>query len=266
MPRNRAAYTRAGVAALIFGVIVELEHTIFAGQAQLRWVLIATAGLAGVAIIRALVDGIFGTVRDQRILLWRNLTSWSLYIVVALFIASETNINISGLLLGGAILGVVAASASQAPLGNFFAGLILLIARPFSIGDTIRVRSSLSGAVEYEGTVVDARAFYTTLVTADGQLLRMPNSAVIASVIVVGGAPLQAELAVELAEAAGVGAVKEHLRQRLPDDSVLEVRPRSLDAPGRRLTCDVRVRSRRPIPDGDLADALFDALHSAEAA
>ena len=37
--------------------------------------------------------------------------------------ASELGVNLSGLLVGGAILGVIVASASQASLGNFFSGL-----------------------------------------------------------------------------------------------------------------------------------------------
>jgi small-conductance mechanosensitive channel len=271
MPRSRAAFVRAGVTAavvLVASIVVQQvqQKPLFPNQTENKAFLaliLLVALAAGFASIRGLVEGVFGTVSDQRWLLWRNLASWTLYALLVLLIASEAGLNISGLLVGGAIVGVVVAAASQASLGNFFSGLVILASRPFTIGETIRVRSALAGGTEYEGTVVDARAFYTTLVTADGQLLRMPNSAVIQSVIVVGGLPLQAELEVELPEGATIGSVRQHLQESLPEGTVLEVRPRSLDASAHRLTCEVRVRSRRSIPDHELAEALLGAVEAA---
>ncbi len=260
MARNRAALTRAGTAAALVVGFVVFEHGLFDVRSLLRVLLLVAAGLAGVAGIRALVDGIFGQIADQRLLLWRNLATWSLYALLVVVVAPEAGLNVSGLLLGGAVLGVIAASASQAPLGNFFAGLVLLVGRPFAIGDTIRLRSSIAGGAEYEGTVVDARAFYTTLVNADGQLLRLPNSAVLSSVAVVGGAPLQAELELQLPEGARIDPLRRRLEASLPEGSVLEIEARSLDAAARRLLCSVRVRSRLAVSDHEVAEALLDAV------
>lgn len=263
MPSNRGALARAAVAAALLIALVTLSHALFERQSAPRLALLAAAVVAGVAAIRALIDGLFGIVRDQRLLLWRNLATWALYALLVVVLAPEAGVNVSGLLLGGAVLGVVAASASQAPLGNFFAGLILLMGRPFSIGDTIRIRSSIAGGAEYEGTVVDARAFYTTLVTAGGELMRLPNSAVISSVIVVGGAPLRAELDVDLPQQARVEPLLQRVSSQLPDDATLELRTRALDATEQRIRCELRVRSRRTLPDHVLAEALMDAMAEA---
>lgn len=85
------------------------------------------------------------------------------------------------LLLGGALTGVVIGIAAQQALGNVFAGLVLLMARPFNVGDAIRVRSGSLGG-ELTGTVTGMGLTYVTLDTADG-VLAVPNNALLASAI-----------------------------------------------------------------------------------
>jgi small-conductance mechanosensitive channel len=85
------------------------------------------------------------------------------------------------LLLGGALTGVVIGIAAQQALGNVFAGLVLLVARPFNVGDAIRVRSGSLGG-ELTGTVTGMGLTYVTLSTADGALA-VPNNALLASAI-----------------------------------------------------------------------------------
>ena len=58
---------------------------------------------------------------------------------------SMLSIPIGRLLLGGAIAGVVLGVAAQQSLGNVFAGLVLLMARPFAVGNRIRIRSGALG-------------------------------------------------------------------------------------------------------------------------
>jgi small-conductance mechanosensitive channel len=92
------------------------------------------------------------------------------------------------LLLGGAVTGVLLGIAAQQSLANLFAGLVLLFASPFRVGDHVRFRSgALSG--EIEGTVTDLSLAYVRLETAQGQMM-LPNSqALAAAVLLVGGQP-----------------------------------------------------------------------------
>lgn len=85
------------------------------------------------------------------------------------------------LLLGGALTGVVIGIAAQQALGNVFAGLVLLLARPFNVGDGVRVRSGSLGG-ELTGTVTGMGLTYVTLDTADG-LLAVPNNTLLSSAI-----------------------------------------------------------------------------------
>jgi small-conductance mechanosensitive channel len=85
------------------------------------------------------------------------------------------------LLLGGAVAGVLLGIAAQQSLANLFAGLVLLFASPFRVGDHVRFRAgALSG--EIEGTVTDLSLAYVRLETAQGQML-LPNSQALAAAV-----------------------------------------------------------------------------------
>ncbi|WP_045877287.1 mechanosensitive ion channel family protein [Pseudofrankia sp. DC12] len=86
---------------------------------------------------------------------------------------------IQHLLLGGALTGVFVGIASQQALANVCAGLVLLLARPFNIGDHVRVRSGALGGI-LTGQVTGMGLSYVSLLTEDGPL-SIPNSAMLAA-------------------------------------------------------------------------------------
>ena len=103
------------------------------------------------------------------------------YFVVVLTVLGHLGRNVSGLLLGGAITGVVLGIAAQQTLANFFAGLVLVSVRPVEIGERVVLRSGpLAG--EYEGVVTDLGIFYVDLDTAQGPV-KLPNAGVLTAAI-----------------------------------------------------------------------------------
>lgn len=103
------------------------------------------------------------------------------YFVVVLTVLGLLGQDVSGLLLGGAITGVVLGIAAQQTLANFFAGLVLVTVRPLEIGERVVLRSGpLAG--EYEGVVTDLGIFYVDMVTAQGPV-KLPNAGVLAAAI-----------------------------------------------------------------------------------
>jgi small-conductance mechanosensitive channel len=100
-------------------------------------------------------------------------------VLIGLFVALVVTLKLferttSQVLVGGAIVGVLAGIAAQQSLGNLFAGLVLMFARPFRVGDRVRFRSgSIGGPIE--GTIVDISLAYVRVDTADGPTL-VPNS------------------------------------------------------------------------------------------
>jgi small-conductance mechanosensitive channel len=85
------------------------------------------------------------------------------------------------LVLGGAVTGVLIGIAAQQSLANLFAGLVLLFASPFRVGDHVRFRAgALSG--EIEGTVTNLSLFYVGLETTQGRVL-LPNAQALAAAV-----------------------------------------------------------------------------------
>lgn len=93
------------------------------------------------------------------------------------------------LLVGGAVTGVLLGIAAQQTLSNFFAGLVLLIVRPFRVGEKVVVRSGALGG-EYEGTVIEMGLFYVSLTTDRGHL-ELPNAQVLAAAVGPGARSLE---------------------------------------------------------------------------
>jgi small-conductance mechanosensitive channel len=107
------------------------------------------------------------------------------YVIVLVTALGLFAVPVGHLLLGGALTGVIVGIAAQQSLGNIFAGVVLLLARPFSVGDSIRIKSgSLGGPLE--GMVMGMGMTYVTLGTDEGPL-SLPNSSLLASAV--GPAP-----------------------------------------------------------------------------
>jgi small-conductance mechanosensitive channel len=91
------------------------------------------------------------------------------------------NLHVRQLVLGGVVTGVLLGIAAQQSLANLFAGLVLLFARPFRVGDRVLIRSgALGGPVE--GTVTDISLTYVRVEGDAGRFL-LPNSLVLAAAV-----------------------------------------------------------------------------------
>jgi small-conductance mechanosensitive channel len=101
---------------------------------------------------------------------------------VILFVALRIgHVPVTQLVVGGAVTGILLGIAAQQSLANVFAGLVLLFARPFRVGDRVRFRAgALSGQVE--GFVTDVSLTYVRLETDEGRVL-LPNALVLAAAV-----------------------------------------------------------------------------------
>jgi Mechanosensitive ion channel, beta-domain len=136
----------------------------------------ATIGLSGKA--RSVLEPVMGTghaavVRYALVLIGAVTT---LLVTLVLF-----GVPIGQLLLGGALTSVFVGIAAQQALSNVFAGMVLLLAHPFRVGDAIRMRAgALSG--EIDGTVTEIGITYVRLSTGSG-VISVPNSQVLNAVV-----------------------------------------------------------------------------------
>jgi small-conductance mechanosensitive channel len=101
------------------------------------------------------------------------------YVVVIFAVFAVLEVSIDHLLVGAGLAGIVLGIAAQQSLGNVFAALVLLLARPFKVGDHVRIRSGALGGI-FEAWVLEVSLTYVTVRTDDGDL-KIPNSAMLAA-------------------------------------------------------------------------------------
>ncbi|MBQ2689018.1 MAG: mechanosensitive ion channel, partial [Solobacterium sp.] len=99
-----------------------------------------------------------------------NAAKGVLYIVLGLAVINVLGVETSSVLAILASVGVAVGLALQGALSNLVGGIMLLVYRPFNVGDYI----SASGA---EGTVKDITLFYTQIHTVDNVRISVPNGA-----------------------------------------------------------------------------------------
>lgn len=99
-----------------------------------------------------------------------------LYIVLAFIIISYLGIATTGIAALFASAGVTVGLALQGSLSNLAGGVLILVLKPFKIGDYI-----VAGGVE--GTVTDIEIFYTKLSTGDNKKIVIPNGSLSNSTI-----------------------------------------------------------------------------------
>jgi small-conductance mechanosensitive channel len=100
-------------------------------------------------------------------------------------------VPIGQLVVGGAVTGVLLGIAAQQSLANLFAGLVLLFAHPFRVGDHVRFRAgALSGQIE--GVITDISLTYVRLEAEDGRIL-IPNAQALSAAVLLVPAQLQDE-------------------------------------------------------------------------
>ena len=101
------------------------------------------------------------------------------YVLVVLWVLNTVGVRLEVLLLGGALSGIILGIAAQQTLGNIFAGIVLLIVRPFKVGQHAIIKSSLG---EYEGMVTNMGFFYVHIET-EGGWVELPNAVALASAV-----------------------------------------------------------------------------------
>jgi small-conductance mechanosensitive channel len=95
-------------------------------------------------------------------------------IIIALRFAG---VDTADLAIGASFTAVVFGLAAQQTLGNLIAGLVLLSARPFRVGDRVRLQGGgLAGRIE--GTATSLGLLYTTFSTGADRVM-IPNSVVL---------------------------------------------------------------------------------------
>ena len=102
-------------------------------------------------------------------------------IFTIIFTLALFKVPVTQLIVGGALTTILVGIAAQQALSNVFAGIVLLLSRPFVVGDTIQLRSGAMGG-PLEGTVTEIGISYLRLDTEEGPM-SLPNAQVLAAAV-----------------------------------------------------------------------------------
>lgn len=97
-----------------------------------------------------------------------DLVKVALYVLLIVILASVLGIENASIAAAVASAGLAIGLALQGSLSNFAGGIMILVFKPFSIGDYIENET-------HSGTVTDIGIFYTTLETVDNKVVTIPN-------------------------------------------------------------------------------------------
>ncbi len=124
------------------------------------------------------------------------------------------------LAVGGAVTAVVIGLAAQQTIGNVFAGMLLLSARPFRVGERVRFQG---GAIagDIEGVVSTLGLLYTTITSGDDHVM-VPNNVVISMAVI----PLREPDAVDLKARLPAEAKPSDIQRLLEEGVTVKTRTR----------------------------------------
>jgi len=106
-----------------------------------------------------------------------NLVRFLIIAMMGIMALGKLGISIAPFIAALGALSLTAGLALQGSVSNFAAGIILVITKPFKIGDTITVH-------EVYGEVEEIKLAYTVLRNEDGEQITIPNKYMIGDVLV----------------------------------------------------------------------------------
>lgn len=223
-----------GILVLALGWALARSIGKFVGPTFMRRMDPATAGTFGF-LIRLLTVGIA--------------------LIIGLSVAGA---SFQSLAVGGAFTAVIIGLAAQQTLGNVIAGMVLLSARPFRVGQRVRFQAGAIGG-QIDG-IVSALGLLYTNVKRGAEEVMIPNTQVLASVIVPLREPDGVDVKVRLTSGVTPSQVQAILDQEVsvPTRSGTSVNLEEVDGGD----VVVRVQATPEIPDegSKLADEIMLAL------
>jgi len=98
-----------------------------------------------------------------------NVITWSLNILLFIIVVTQLGVQTSAFVAMIGAAGLAIGLALQGSLANFAGGILILMLKPFKVGDYIEVKSGESG------TVHEIDIFHTRLITPQNQMVIIPN-------------------------------------------------------------------------------------------
>ncbi len=117
------------------------------------------------------------------------------FLIIIFIIFLSVGENLTASLVGAGIFGIILGVAAQSSLSNFFAGLYILLSRPFEVGQRINViTSQYSGfgptyehefiPPKYIGVVDEVGFLYTRIINDENYIMIIPNNVFLNALVI----------------------------------------------------------------------------------
>jgi small-conductance mechanosensitive channel len=235
------------------GVVTAVRIATVLALLALGWAIARDIGrMAGPTFFRRMDPGTAGTVG----FLIRLVTVG----IVVLVVLGVAGVSAASIVAGSAFTAVIVGLAAQQTLGNLFAGMVLLSARPFRVGERVRLQA---GAVagQLEGVVSSLGLLYTTLARGEDRIM-VPNNVVLSAAVLPIREPNPVDVRVRLDTGISISQVQAILddRIRTPTRGAPVVLLQEVD--GNDVVVRVQATPDRADDGAQLADEVIDALSS----
>lgn len=235
------------------GVVTAVRIATVLALLALGWAIARDIGrMAGPTFFRRMDPGTAGTVG----FLVRLVTVG----IVVLVVLDVAGVSATSIVAGSAFTAVIIGLAAQQTLGNLFAGMVLLSARPFRVGERVRLQA---GAVagQLEGVVSSLGLLYTTLARGEDRIM-VPNNVVLSAAVLPLREPAPVDVKVRLGREVRPSQVQAMLddRIRTPTRRSAEVVLEEVD--GDEVVVRVQATPDRADDGARLADEVIEALAS----
>lgn len=107
----------------------------------------------------------------------KSIVNITLLVLLFLAVIGKLGIELTSFAALLASVGVAVGMALSGNLSNFAGGVIILVFRPYKVGDYIEASTGASG------TVTDIQIFHTVLTTPDNKIIYAPNGAMSGAVV-----------------------------------------------------------------------------------
>ena len=140
------------------------------------------------------------------------------YAVLIMVIATSFGVDAASIIAVFGSAGVALGLALQGSLSNLAGGVLILILKPFKVGDYI-----IEDTNKNEGTVTEIQIFYTKLTTVDNKVIVLPNGTLANSSLTnVTHAPHRRnEIKIGISYDSDIKTAKKVLQQLLDEDSAV---------------------------------------------
>jgi small-conductance mechanosensitive channel len=162
------------------------------------------------------------------------------------------------LAVGGAVTAVLFGLAAQQTVGNLVAGTVLLSARPFRVGDRIRLHSGAT-AGPIEGTVAGLGLLYTILHRGEDPIM-VPNSVVLGSAIEPLHEPAKVDLLARFPREVRPSAVQEMVEEMITVPTVDTPHIELEEVDGNEVLVRIEATPRASSDGAKLADEVLAAV------